>query len=130
MTPVMRERLETNIVTYNDPYPSTPSTRTDMVPTRVTIQLDVHGPNSADNAALITTLWFSDVTCQAMAASGIAPLFAETPRQLAFLNAERQYEDRWSLDLTLQANIAITTAQQFAGVVTPNIIEVDTTYRP
>ena len=119
--PVTRERQSTNIASFFDGFPSgQPGTRTDLQPTRFTIQVDVHGPASADNAQTVATLWRSDAGADAFAATGadIQPLYCSEPRQLAFVDGEQQVESRWMLDLVLQANIAVTTPQDFAATVT------------
>ena len=84
--------------------------------TEVTIQADVHGPASADNATRISTLWRDEFGVNAFTANSalMAPLYTSDPRQIAFDNAEQQVEERWSIDLCLQANITITTTMQFA----------------
>lgn len=83
--------------------------------TEVTIQADVHGPASADNAQRISTLWRSQTGVDAFAVLGVAitPLYTSEPRQLMFDNAEQQVEERWVVDLCMQANIAIATTMQF-----------------
>ena len=132
MTPLSRERIETNIDSYADGFPDAPGVRTTLQPTRVTVQLDIHGPDSADNAQIITTLFRDEYGCDAFRLSGfdITPLHTSDPRQLAFINAEAQYEDRWSLDVVMQANPVVTSAQQFAGTLAIGLIEIDTTYPP
>lgn len=120
MIPIMRERLETNVTVYTDGglnTPATAETRTDIQPTRVTVQVDVHGPNSADNAQAITTLFRSDVAVQTFSASGyaVSPLYCSDPRQIPFSDGEQQIEERWEIDAVMQVNPGVTTAQQFAG---------------
>jgi hypothetical protein len=82
----------------------------------MSIQVDVHGPNSASNTNLITTLWRDDYALQffVTALPTAAPLYATDPRQLAFDNAEAQYEDRWTLELVAQMNVTVQIGQQFA----------------
>lgn len=84
--------------------------------TEITIQADVHGPASADNVARIWTLFRDQFGVSAYEAQGfdIAPLYTSEPRQIPFDNGEQQVEERWVIDLCMQANIAITTTQQFA----------------
>jgi hypothetical protein len=93
-----------------------------------TIQLDVHGPNSADNATTIATLIRSDAGCSAFAETGfdVTPLYAGDPRQLRFDDAEQQIEERWTVDIVLQANIIITSFQDFAGSVAIRAIQAGT----
>ena len=115
MLPVFRERLSTNVSSFPDT-----ASRRDMQSTRVTVQLDIVGPNSADNAQVVSTLFRSEVAAAAFAATGadVAPLFAADPRQLPFGDGEQQTDERWVLDVVLQANVATNTPQDSAGTVT------------
>lgn len=132
MTPTIRERIETNVVSYVDPYPITGSVQNDLQPTKVTVQIDVHGPSGADNAQIISTMFRSIYAVDQFATSGfdVTPLYADDPKQLPFINGESQYEDRWSIDAVMQANPITTVAQQFAGTLAVGIISVDATYPP
>lgn len=132
MTPILRERLGTNQATFTDTYPSTTQTRQDVQATRVTVQLDVHGPAAADNVQVISTLLRSEVATDAFEATGfdVAPLYAGDPRQAPFLNAEQQIETRWTLDAVMQTSPVVTTAQDFAGSLSVGIHNVDVDYPP
>jgi hypothetical protein len=125
-------RLSTNVVTYNDGYPSSPGTRTAMQPTQVTIQIDVHGPNSADNAQIISTLLRDEYASIYFVknSSGIAPLYAGDPNQIPFFNGEQQVEFRWFIEAVLQVNTTITIPQDFASNVNIGIKDVDAVYPP
>lgn len=100
-----------------------------QVPTDLVCQCDVHGPNSSSNAAAIAITWRDDAACQLIAAASgpleMAPLYADDPRLVPFQNAEDQWEDRWVVDLHLQANIVVSLGQQFADVVTVDLFPVD-----
>jgi hypothetical protein len=87
-----------------------------LAETEVTIQADVHGPAGADNAARISTLWRDQFAFDAFYAQGVAvtPLYTSGPRQIPFDNGEQQVEERWVIDLCMQANIAVTVSQQFS----------------
>ena len=133
MTPIMRERIEFNTTTYVDGaflMPPVAGTRTDLQPTKVTIQLDVHGPASADNVQIISTLFRSDYASQYFAglAVDVWPLYTSDPRQMAFHNGEQQIEERYSIDVILQANATVTTPQDFADQLVANIYEVGAEY--
>lgn len=135
MTPMLRERIETNVTTTFDGYfatPSVPGTRADMQAIKLTVQIDVHGPAGGDNAQTITTLFRSDYAVDAFAASGfdVTPLYTGEPHQVPFLNAEQQIEERWSIDAVMQCNPIVTTAQDFAAALNIGLIEVDATYPP
>lgn len=91
--------------------------------TQQTFQLDVHGPNSADNAQAITTLFWDAYAADFLAAqpAGIAPLFASAPHQVPFLNAEQQYENRWVIDLEIEAKPSLQVPQQFADQISATL---------
>jgi hypothetical protein len=98
----------------------------------VVIQMDVHGPLSADNATLIQTLSRSMIFSETVAAitTDIAVLYADDPRQSPFDNAENQFEMRWTIDLHVQANSLIVITQDFFDTATAGVINVDATYPP
>lgn len=124
MTPVTRTRLKTNEETWStDPEPApAPDTLVAGRGTQVTIQLDIHGPNGSDNAQVIATLWRSDYACRAIDPAIFQPLYASDGRQMPFINAERQYENRWTMAVVLQANPTVSTTQAFADSVDVTII--------
>jgi len=88
-----------------------------LQPIKFTAQLDVHGPNSADNSQIITTLFRDDYGVEQFAASGfdVTPLYASEPRQMPFLNENQQIEERWSVDAVMQCNPVVNVPQQFAS---------------
>lgn len=101
-----------------------------LQPTEVSIQLDVHGPASSDNAQTISTLMRDEYATSRFAAldPNIAPLHADDPRQLPFLNAEQQYEDRQVVEMKLQANQTVTVPQYFAAAIELGLVPVDLFY--
>lgn len=122
-----------------------PGLRNVLQATQMTVQVDVHGPASADSVQAIATLFRDQYACDlfrfgpAVDAENsgpidseagwaitsepldIQPLYTSDPRQVPFVNAEQNYEYRWSIDLVLQANIVVTVPQQFADklIATP-----------
>lgn len=100
--------------------------RADMEPTKLTTQLDVHGPASGDNSQRIAALFRSEYGVSALAASGLdlAPLYCDDPKQMPFINAEQEYEDRWTIDACFQVNQVIGTPQQFADELSVTLIPV------
>lgn len=119
ITPILRERLSTNVAAYRDGYPASPSVKDVRQATRLTVQVDVHGPASGDTVQIIATLWRDPFACDALAAPDIdvAPLYASEPRQMPFLNEAQQVEPRWSVDLVMQINPRVTVAQDFAAAL-------------
>jgi hypothetical protein len=104
-----------------------------MQETMVVMQIDVHGPNSADNAQVISTLMRDDYAVQFFKAlsSTVAPLYADDPKQIPFVNDQQQYEDRWVIEAMLQANQTVPVPQQFADVIGPVVlVPVEATYPP
>lgn len=87
-----------------------------LQPTKVTVQLDIHGPNSADNTQIISTTFRDEYAVDQFSTSGydVTPLYASEPRQVPFIDGEQQYEDRWVIDVVMQANPMVTVPQQFA----------------
>lgn len=113
-------RLSLNVDTY-DTGAGTVSAQESR---KVRYQLDVHGPNSTDNARVITTLWRSQYACRILAPT-FQPLYADDGQQLPFINGEGQYENRWVLMLYLQVNPAVSTPIEFADTVTVTLVEAE-----
>lgn len=87
-----------------------------MTPMKSTVQLDFHGPSSAEFAQTFVSLFRDDYGYSAIVAlnSAVAPLYSGEPKQVPFTNGEDQVEYRWSVDAALQCNPVLTVPQQFA----------------
>lgn len=98
--------------------------------TEVVMQCDVHGPNAADNAQVISTAIRDDVATRYFLPdqTGVAPLFAADPRQVPFINGESQVENRWVVDCHLQAQINVVFSQDFADTVAVTPVSVDASF--
>lgn len=103
-----------------------------LQPTKITMQLDVHGPASADNSQIISTALRDEYAVDFFNLSGIdiEPLYADDPRQIPFFNDQQQAEFRWVIDAHLQSNPQVVTPQQFAGALQIETINVDVAYPP
>lgn len=91
------------------------------------LQMDVHGSLSADYAQVITTLLRDGDAVRFFTESGVpcAPLHADDPKQVPFMNAENQFEDRWVIEAHVQANQTVSgIPQQSAIAAVVNLIEV------
>lgn len=101
--------------------------RADLVAAKMTVQLDIHGPNSGNNTRIIDTLFRSEFGTDEFAASGFAvtPLYCDDARQMPFVNDQDQYEDRWTMDACLQFNAVVGTPQQFADELAATLIEAN-----
>jgi hypothetical protein len=102
-----------------------------------TIQVDFHGDDLAasDYAIMASTALRDIYGCDffrrlASPLNGVAPLYADDPRQMPFMNENQQYEWRWILECCLQANQVVVTPQQFADALEVGLIEVDSHYPP
>lgn len=101
--------------------------------TEVLYQLDVHGPNSSDNAEIIATLLRDEYAVDQFdrLISGVEPLHADDPKQIPFVNDQQQFEYRWVVEARIQANQAvINIPQQFASAFAVALLEVDAAYPP
>lgn len=98
----------------------------------VTIQIDVHGPSSAENATAITTLLRDGYAVDAFLALGddVMTLHADDPKQVPFINGENQYEMRWVIEAKLQANLTLSISQQFADKLSVTTVEVEAAFPP
>lgn len=101
-----------------------------LQPTELCMQIDVHGPQSADNAQIITTLFRDGYAVDFFQALGVdvTPLYADDPKQVPFINDQRQYENRWVVEAHLQANQSVQVPQQFMSSVVIGLIEVEATF--
>lgn len=106
--------------------------RNDLVAVEWHVQLDVHGPNSANNARRIESLFRSEAGISAIQASGydVTPLYADNINQVPFQNDQQQFENRWTMDLCFQLNPIVGTPQQFATEVVVDQVPVDLSYEP
>ena len=94
------------------------------------IQIDVHGPNSMNNAQIISTAFRDDYAVQFFAAldSTISPLYTDAPLQIPFINAEKAFENRWVIELHLQIDQTVVVPMQFFDAAVVGLIEVDERY--
>lgn len=101
-----------------------------MQPIKATMQIDVHGSKSADNAKVISTLFRDDYACRFFNGvnAAVSPLYADEPKQIPFMNEGQQYEDRWVIEVVMQINSTVTIPQQAADVLSVGIVDVDATY--
>lgn len=105
--------------------------------TRFLVQLDVHGPNSGDNAQVVSTIFRDEygvdlfsAQCLALGLdqSAVVPLYADDPNQVPFVNDQDQYENRWVIEAYLQANEHLTTPQQYTDTVIVTNVSVLTAF--
>lgn len=100
--------------------------------TKVTMQLDLYGPASSDNAQIVTTAFRDSYAVDQFSSSGydVSPLYADDAQQMPLIDAESQYEDRWTIKCQLQCNPIVILPQQYASQLDVAVINVDATYPP
>jgi hypothetical protein len=99
-----------------------------LQPTEVAVQLDVHGPNSADNCQRISTLFRDDYAVRAFNSlnPNVAPLHADDFKQMPFINDQNQWEWRWVAEACLQVNATVADVpQQFFDQIVTTFIPAD-----
>lgn len=131
MTPMGRDRLATNINTW-DATLNPPVATDHMQKVKLRIGLDFYGASGADFATTISTLWRDDYAYQYFqnVDTDLAPLDATDGQQLPLISGEEQWVERWRNELSLQANLDVSTNQDFMATVTVGLINVDAAYPP
>lgn len=95
-------------------------------------QLDFYGAGAQDAATAVSRIIRTTYACDQFTASGVdmQPLYAEEPKNLTMINAENQYEPRWSFDFIAQFNPVVSTPLDFADSLTVELAEVDAVFPP
>lgn len=114
MTPVHRNRLSTNTVTW-DTAAEDPTALAHRHDVEIQFQLDIHGPLGADAATTIAMLLRDDWAVPQLAPAGVAPLYATDGNQLPFINGEHQYENRWVMTAAFQIVPTVSTPAEFTA---------------
>lgn len=130
MWATLRKRLGTTVVTWDQSVDGDPSTQDNTESLRLDMQLDFHGADSTDNAQVFATLFRSAYGCEYFSGSGMQPNYCSDGQQAPFINGEMQFEDRWTLNAVFDANITVSTPQQFANTVTVGLIDVQERFPP
>jgi hypothetical protein len=102
-----------------------------LQPTEMTVQLDVHGPDSGDNVQRISTMMRDDYAYLNFTrnSTGIFPLYADSPKQVPFINDSNQVETRWIVEACLQVNATVENIpQEFFEQIVVGLIDVDAFY--
>lgn len=110
MTPIRRERQSTGMRVYDIGV-------NQMQIGQVTVfvfQLDVYGEGAGDCASVIEQLWRTEYAVDLMHSlnANITPLFTDTVVQATMINAESNYEPRYTLTIHFQViqNIRVNQA--------------------
>lgn len=99
----------------------------------VAVQMDIHGPNCAMNAAIVSALLRDPRGILLFEESGqdVVPLHADEARQLPFMDGEKQFESRYVIEALLQVNEVVTgLSQEYASSLELEVISVEATFPP
>jgi len=125
MSPRNRARLGKGVETWEGADPAGVDVET---PTQITVQLDVHGPLSADLTASIVATLNSSWAAEAFAAQDpevLAPLYTDDAQFLPFVNGEQQTEWRYVIGSHFEAKPVLSTPAQFADTLAVTITQAD-----
>ncbi len=127
LTPTGRAQLATTARSYTDPTDPAPAegSRQTVRSTSLAVQMDIYGPAAAENAQIVSTLLRDIYGCDFLRPHHCQPLYCGEPTQLPLITGEKQYEQRWTIPVTLQFNPSVSTSQQFADTVEITVVEVD-----
>jgi len=131
MTPMFITGLSTNRVGYNDPGVGQGSELTQRS-NQWQCQLDFYGSSAQEMAAIVGTMIRSEYSASWFRQNNmpVTPLYAGEPHQTTMINAEQQYESRWTLDFIAQFNAVVTTPLYFFDEINVTAIAADLKYPP
>lgn len=122
-----RHRLRTNLHDYSVAGAGNVNIQEGV---ELAVQIDCYGPSGEDWATMLSSTLRDEYGCNALAPSGVQPLYADDARMIPLVAGEEQYEERWSLDAHFQYNPTTTALQQYAAVLALGLIDVDVEYPP
>lgn len=131
MTPMFITGLSTNRVGYNDPGVGQGSELTQRS-NQWRCQLDFYGNSAQEMAAIVGTMIRSEYATNWFHQNNmpVTPLYAGEPHQTTMINAEQQYESRWTLDFIAQFNAVIATPLDFMDSIQVGIVAADLKFPP
>jgi hypothetical protein len=121
MTSLRLKELSTVMRKYNPPTAPAPALGSvdNMRDMEWVVQLDVYGTTAMDMAAILYTLIRTPYTYWQFVDNGgiCQPLFASEPRNTTMVDAEAQYEDRWTFELHVQYSPVVQTPLAFISAL-------------
>lgn len=99
--------------------------KTMMQDSLITVQIDFHSADTTggDMAQIVSTALRDEFGVDFFGAlapplNGVVPIHADNPRQAPFINAEQQYEWRWTVDCQLEVQQIVSVPQTYTDSVT------------
>lgn len=129
MTPMTATGLSTNRVAYSDSGVGLGSELTQRS-NQWRCQLDFYGKSAQEFAQIVATMTRSEYASDWFRINNppLQPLYAGEPHQTTMINAESQYENRWTLDFNGQHNAVIATPLAFIDSITVGTVAADIKY--
>lgn len=86
---------------------------------RADLQIDIYGDGAGDRANILETVFRSGYAWEAIKAldARLSPLYSSDAIQAPMINAEEQWQERYTLTLSLQADIIVTLPQDYFETV-------------
>ena len=110
MNNVGKRRLATNSRSYTDTEDQ--QTQDTVMPTEYSVQVDFYGEEAGERAQTLSALFFDYVAYDSFP-DNIKPLYASDPFQIPLITGEKNYRERWSMDVKIQYNPVISTPMTF-----------------
>ena len=91
------------------------------------IQVDIYGDNAGDRAISLETLFRTGYAYDAIKALDVrvAPLYSTEAVQAPMINAENQWQERYTITVSLQVHITIDVPQDYFDAVNFTIEQAD-----
>lgn len=91
------------------------------------IQVDIYGDGAGDRAIALETVFTSGYAYEKIKAldERLAPLYSSAAIQAPMINAESQWQERYTITLSLQAHITVSFPQDYFDKAEFTTIQVD-----
>ena len=111
---IMNNVSKVRLAYTENSYTDTDDVQTQNVKARMqyTMQVDFYGPGSGNNAQTFVNLINNDYAYYSFPGD-IKPLVSGEPMQIPLISGEKQYVERWKVDIKMQYNPVASVTQQF-----------------
>lgn len=127
LTPLRFIRKSTTESTRGDTGDNTTSTMSYKEVRQADIQVDIYGDGAGNRANILETVFRSKYAWETIKAidSRLAPLYSSDAIQAPMTNAESQWQERYTITLSLQADITVTLPQDYFDSIEFTLQQVD-----
>lgn len=92
---------------------------------RVIVQIDFYGQFAFDRANDIINISRTEVLCDMLKKYNIQPIATDNAKNLTGVSGEKEYVERWSVDLELDYQDAVTGKQDWLDTAELNLFETE-----